>query len=220
MEFKKDTSVFTANGEDVGRIDRVVLDPHTKEVTHVVVRKGFFFTEDKVVPISLIAGATEDKVTLREDAGDLQSLPDFEETHYVVVNEEELARSARSGRYAPPLYWYPPVTPMAGYPGFYEYPGYSEPAYIAQTEQNIPEDTVALKEGAKVIAADGEHAGNIEELLTNAGADRVTHIVISQGLIFKEKKLVPSAWIGTVDENEVHLTVGSGTLDKLRSYEN
>jgi sporulation protein YlmC with PRC-barrel domain len=34
MQFKENTSVFTAHGEQVGDIDRVVLDPRTKEVTH------------------------------------------------------------------------------------------------------------------------------------------------------------------------------------------
>jgi uncharacterized protein YrrD len=43
----------------------VVLDPQTKKAIHIVVRKGFLFTEDKVVPISFISDATEDRVTLR-----------------------------------------------------------------------------------------------------------------------------------------------------------
>ena len=94
MQFKDGTAVFTSTGEEVGHIDRVVIDPGTKEVTGIVVRKGFLFTEDKVVPISLIAAATDERVTLREDAGDLQALPDFEETHYIAYDDER----ARDGK--------------------------------------------------------------------------------------------------------------------------
>src|SRR6266545_4349468 len=108
MQFKQGTGVYTSDGRDVGRIDRVVLDPKTKEVTHIVVRKGFLFTEDKIVPLSLIASALEDQVRLRPDAGDLGALPPFEETHYIPVDEAE----ARGANYpvglASPLYWYPP----------------------------------------------------------------------------------------------------------------
>ena len=55
-----------------------MLDPETKEGTHIVVRKGFLFTEDKVIPMALISAATEEGVTLRENVGDLQTLPLFE----------------------------------------------------------------------------------------------------------------------------------------------
>ena len=85
MQLKPDTQVVTADGKRVGAIDRVVLKPDTKEVTHVVVQKGFLFSEDKVVPLSLIGPATADKVTLRPDAGDLQELPNFEESYYIPV---------------------------------------------------------------------------------------------------------------------------------------
>jgi uncharacterized protein YrrD len=213
MEFKKDTDVFTVSDEQVGQVDRVVIDPHTKELTHVVVRKGWFFTQDKVVPIEMIARATEDKVILRPDLSDLETLPDFEEIHYIAIDEAELGRTSRPASSASPVYWYPPALPLAAYPG------YTIPPYVIETEQHIPEGTVALKEGAKVVAADGDHVGNIEELVTGPGTDRVTHVVISQGLLLRERKLVPSTWIETVEEDEVHLAVRSGTIDSLRPYE-
>lgn len=216
MQFKQGTEVFTAKGEEVGHIDRVVMDPQTKEVSHIVVRKGFFFTEDKVVPIDLIAAATEDRVVLREDAGDLQALPPFEETHYIPANEAELRASYPAG-YAPPLYWYPPYGAAMWNP--YTYPGYAELPYRTETERNIPEGTVALKEGAKVISADGEQVGKVEQVLTDAMADRATHLLISNGLLLKEKKLIPTLWISEVGEDEVHLTVGLRFLDQLREYQ-
>lgn len=219
MQFKKDADVFAANGEHVGQIDRVVIDPHTKQLSQVVVRKGWFFTEDKVVPVEMIAGTTEDKVTLRQDAGELEDLPDFQETHYVAASEEELARGSYTAPYIPSLYWYPPAFPLGGYPAPGYFAGAVEPGYVVETEQNIPEGTVALKEGAKVIAADGDQVGNIEQLVADSKTDRITHLVISQGLFLKEKKLVPSNWIETVDEGEVHLAVGSHIVDDLRSYE-
>jgi len=46
-----------------------------------------------------------------------------------------------------------------------------------------------------------------------------THLVISQGLLLKERKLVPTSWASTVTPDEVHLTVGSRLIEELRKYE-
>jgi uncharacterized protein YrrD len=127
MELKKGARVYSAQNDNVGEIDRVVIQPDTGEVTHIVVRKGTFFREDKVVPYGLIAAATEDRLTLRENAGDLKDLPDFEEQHYIVANEHELMRTG-GDRYVPLLYWYPPVVPPQGVPYA------AAPPYATETE--------------------------------------------------------------------------------------
>lgn len=82
MEFIKDAPVLTAENEQIGYVDRIVIDPNTKTVTHIVIRKGFIFTENKVLPISLVASGG-DQVKLREDADNLQAFPKFNEENYV-----------------------------------------------------------------------------------------------------------------------------------------
>jgi uncharacterized protein YrrD len=214
MQFKEGAKVFTSDGEKVGSVDRVVLDPRTKEVTHAVVRKGFLFAEDKVVPVSLIGAATEERVVLREDAGDLEALPDFEETFYVPIGDAE-THTPLPPDYARPLYWYPPVSTI-GWGG----PIYPPlPPYVVETERHIPEGTVALKEGARVISSEGEHVGNVEAVLTGPQADRATHLLVSRGLILTENKLVPTTWVSRVGEDEVHLLVGSRLLEQLPEYQ-
>jgi len=216
MQFKEGAKVFKADGERVGTIDRVVIEPDTKEVTHLVVQKGFLFTEDKVVPMSLVGPATEDRVTLREDAGDLEKLPDFKETHYVWVGDGE-AYPEQAG-YASPLYWYPPSGIVWWYPSYLSL-GYPKPPYVPRTERNIPEGTVALEEGAEVISRDGEHVGDVERIFTEPQENRVTHILISEGLLLKTRKLIPSRWIARVYEDQVNLRVGSRLLEGLEEYE-
>jgi uncharacterized protein YrrD len=215
MQFKEGANVFTSDGQKVGSIDRIVIDPQTKEVTHVVVQKGFLFTEDKVVPLSLVGPSTEDRVTLREDAGDLERLPDFKETHYVWKGEEE-TRTAQEAGYALPLYWYPPVNTVWWYPGYH---GYAKSPYVLKTERNIPEGTVALEEGAKALSSDGEHVGDVERVFTEPQENRATHLLLSQGLLLKQRKLVPTRWVTHVFEDEVHLAVGSHLLDALPEYQ-
>ncbi len=212
MQFKRDAKVYTSTGHEVGRVDRVVLDPKTKEVTHIVVRKGFLFTEDKLVPLNLIASANEDRVTLRPDASDLYALPPYEETHYIPLDEAESSAAAYPPDLAMPLYWYVPYG--IGSPGYIP-----PPMYRAETERNTPANTVAVKEGAKVFSADDKEVGSVERVFTDSTTDQATYIVVSQGAILKEKKSVPMSWVRTVTQDEVHLSVGASVLDNLREYQ-
>jgi uncharacterized protein YrrD len=205
MQFKQDAPVISADGQDVGRLARVVIDPRSNEITHIVVHRGFLFTEDKLVPVSLVAAAVADRVTLRAAAAaqDLTDLPNFEETHFIPTDTEDV--SLYPVGQAPSLYWYPPV-------------GVPMPLGITETTENIPEGTIALKEGAKVLTAEGESVGTIEQVLTDPLADRVTHFLISQGMLFPEKKLIPIHWVSEVNEDEVYLVVSKRTLEALQHY--
>ena len=207
MLFKQGVDVFSSDNEKVGTLDRVVMDPKTKEVTHIIVREGFLFTEDKVVPMDLIGSVTDDRITLQGSKEHLDELPDYEETHYI-------PRNAAVDDDMDTLYWNPPLDDMAGYGRYVFYP---QSQYLRRTEKNIPDGMVALAEGAKVLAEDGENVGNIETLITDPN-ERVTHLVISSGLLMKERKIIPSHWLSTVTEDEVHLSVDSHLLERLPEY--
>lgn len=226
VELKEGTSVFTFGGEEVGKINRIILDPATNEVTHIVVQKGWLFAEDKVVPFEMVSTATEDKVVLNEDIENFDELPPFEESHYIrtpeadpgAIGRDEVVEAdvSRGGsrRYpiAPGYYWYPPRGYL-GYPvGYYGWPPMA-------TVRNIPEDTIPLKEGTDVMSSDGEHIGDVERLFVDTDTNKATHFVISQGVFFPDRKLVPAHWVKSVAEDRVHLSVSAKVLENLPSYE-
>jgi uncharacterized protein YrrD len=214
MQLKQNSSVLTAGGDEVGRVDRVVIDPQSQRVTHVVVRKGTLFTEDKVVPMEMIETADEEQVRLREDAGDLESLPDFIVEEFIPI-EGEWGSSTDAWGYVPPFFWYPPL----GQAHPLGYPGYPVPPYKVETERNVPDYTVSLKEGADVLSADGDKVGEVSRVILDPDTDRVTHFLISEGLLFKERKLIPLHWVGEVVENEVRLAVDSALLERVPDYQ-
>jgi len=216
MQFKDGTSVYTFDDQNVGHVDRVVLNPNTKEVTHIVVRKGFLFTEDKIVPLNLIVSATGDRIVLQvNDANDLHALPQFEETHYIPLDETEFHSTEDEQEPVTANYWYPPMGLMSyGYSTGYDYP-----AFTIETEQNIPEGTIALKEGARVMSVDKQHVGDVARIFIESENNLASHILISDGIIFKQKKLVPVSWIREIQEDEIYLGVGAAMLDKLPEYQ-
>lgn len=219
MELKEGTSVFTSGGDEVGKISRFVLDPRTNEVTHVVLEKGWLLPEDKVVPFEMVNFASEDRVVLNEDIGNFDQLPPFEETHYIQATDEDPRTLGTPGdpvyQYAPAYYWYPSRMHV-GFPGLGL--GYF-PGAPTETTRNIPGDTVPLTEGANVMSSDGEHVGDVARLLVDSDSNKVTHFLISQGLLFKDQKLVPAHWVKSIEENKLYLAVPSRLLERLPSYE-
>jgi uncharacterized protein YrrD len=226
MQYKQNTPVYTLSGESVGQIDRVVMDPKTREVTYLVVRKGFLFTEDKVVPIESVREATEERVTLSQEVGNLDSLPAFEETQYLPADWEEdekhvgadfnpaSADKAHAMTSAPSLFWYPTIgMQMLG-----DRPALG-PAYVTRIETNIPENEVAIKPGASVMTRDDKAVGSVEEIITHAQENKVTHFVMSHGLIFKTHKAIPVQWVSEVTEDAVKLGVHSDMLERLPEYQ-
>ena len=213
MKFRQGASVYTADGQEIGHIDRVVIDPKTKQVTNVVIRKGLLFPDDRVASINLVAEATEDHINMRGDIGDLHDLPKFEEKHYVQVADGEGGSSSLSAsHYADALYGYPPAGPIAG--------ADTGPKYTSRVEQNVPEGTVAVREGARVIAEDGKLVGRVEEILTDSGTKQATHILISQGLLTKERKLIPIFWVREFEENKIYLAAPAEILETIKPYQN
>jgi len=217
MQFQDGNKVYSFDGQDVGRVDHVVLNPKTKEVTHIVVRKGFLFTEDKIIPLQLIASATEGRVSLRGDATNQDKLLPFEEAHYIPLDKADLRNAGYSADSAEALYWYPP---MGGWMGLTGSTGFSyPPPNRLETEQNIPEDTLALKEGAQVFSDNNQCVGNVTQVFTDLTSNQMTHFLVAEGALFKEKKLLPVSWIHQIQEGEIHLSVGTSVLDKLHEYE-
>lgn len=219
MELKEGMSVVTPGGEEVGRVNRFILDPATNEVTHIVVQKGWLLPEDKVVPFELITSAGEGRIVLSEDVGEFDNLLPFEETYFVRATDDNPGdpTPATGPVYpvTPAYYWYPAHTNL-GHPGL----GYGLFAWPSgETRRNIPDDTIPLKEGTDVISSDGEHVGDIDRLFVEPETNKVTHFLISQGVLFKDNKLVPVHWVKSVDEDKVHLVVSSRLLERLPAHE-
>jgi uncharacterized protein YrrD len=207
LQFKQNAKVLTANGEEIGNITRVVIHPETKIVTHIVVRKkGLFDNEEKLLPIDQIDWTTEDQITLHETADEIDVLPLFEEKRKIREEGSGFNRG-ESVSQVPTAYGMPMVVPADRVP--------PEGRFITIVEQNIPSGTVAVKEGAKVITAEGKNVGKVEAVMADVPAEQATHLLVSKGLISEEKKLVPIDWVRWIEEKEIHLSVKKDTVMEL-----
>lgn len=210
MIFKQGAMVKSADNQQVGQLERVVIDPRTQSVSHIVIERGFLFPDDRVIPVNLVQNADEDDIKVRLDADRLNDLPEFIETNYIQVPEEQ--RQVPDAALAAPFY---PAAPMPTWrPGTPIADRDIEPR-IEQQEEHIPDDTVPVQKGADVIALNDEKVGDIEEVMTDPESHRITQFVISEGLLLKEKKRVPIEWVSEIHEDNIRLAVGPKILEYL-----
>jgi len=200
IQLQKHAHVLASNAQEVGFLERVVVNPESNVITHIVVRMGPLFNkEDKLVPIELVTDTTEDLVLLDADAATVESMPLFEERQMVREGQSE-HKQAQSVGESP-----------ADIPLILD----ADATYETETVQNIPEGTIAMKEGAKVIASDGEHVGHVERIFADPEVDQITHLLISRGIFSKEVKLIPTKWILKIGEDNVYLNVTRDSIEGM-----
>jgi uncharacterized protein YrrD len=205
MQFKENTTVLAADGEKVGEVSHVVVNPRNDEVSYLVIEEGFLYNDARMVPMDQVATASGERVTLRQPATALD-LPRYEGGAYLALDELDQPTAGRAypTGFARPIIAYPPVESAE-----------EEPITIDRPDQGME-----LKEGARVISTDDEHVGDVARIFADSRSDRLTHLLISKGLLFTRDKLVPVAWVKSANADEVHLAVTSNALKNLPEYEN
>lgn len=190
MNIKQHANVITADQQKVGKVRRLVMEPHNKELTHIVVRIAQFLAlpEDKVVPIASVESANEGQVTLRAESKAFEALPAYEEKIDWDNCTPDLANAPRLTTQLPDL------------------------------KLNIPKASVVVSEGARVMSADNQRVGSVEEVQTELKADRAAYFVIADGLFNKTLKQVPADWVDDILDDEIRLTVNAETINALQTY--
>lgn len=201
MDFKEGVSVYTSDGKEGGRLHRVVIDPETHAVTHIVIQRGFLNKDDKVVPVEKVISALGDGVILECSADELNEMAPLNTTHLVPM-------TGSGGR----------DTYISGAPGSFLNQS-PEDYVVEETTRTIPDELVALKEGAPVVSADDDQVGNVERVVTNPQTLQVTHFIVSQGLLRKVRKMVPIRWVSMLADDKVYLEVGTEQLKELPEHE-
>jgi sporulation protein YlmC with PRC-barrel domain len=75
LALRRGARVVATDGQ-IGRVDGVLVDPNTEDVTHLVLREGHLWaTRDIAIPVSEIADMDEDEVRIRLDKDGIEALP-------------------------------------------------------------------------------------------------------------------------------------------------
>ena len=199
--------VRTSDDEDVGSIERLIVDPASGEVNAVVIRKGFILTEDIRIPLSALQETPEGEVRLRCTADQVKELPRFHDAAYTAA---PAGYASPLGYPSAALLWpvdYPLPVPTAGTPR----PSLAESDEVLR-QRGVDLDKVVIAQGSDIIDRDGDKVGEIHSVTVDATTGRPTKITIRKGILFTEDVELSADTIERVTDERVYLTLDKEQL--------
>lgn len=208
IQFREGAEVVSADGTELGSVERLVIDPSSASVTHLVVSRGLFFPEERVVPVEAVETADDEIVRLPSGV-EPRDLPVFEEAHYLTADRRTGSRLHPESTTDPLIWGYPPLAPAGLAPAYPLYP--DQPA--TTVKRNVPKGSHVVQTGSTVTTVDGEDVGKVREVdVADDGA--LVSFVVDPGW-FREERTVPAHFVERVDEDLVTLAIGADTLRQL-----
>lgn len=198
MRLNVGAPVYDRNDRRIGAIDRVVIDPRTNAITHIVIHKGNFLPRDVVVPANRVVVHHEDDVQIKLTDDEVDALPDFIESEFV----------------APPEGWIPP-TPYPPAASLWPVGAGYYPVVPVEQRKNVPANSFEIFEGMDVECSDGK-IGTIERIHFDEKTGEITSITVSSGLLFPNETLIPfSHEMQVVDEQRIVLPCPQKDMDRF-----
>lgn len=212
FELEEKAMVRSTSGEALGEIERYVIDPSSREVSHVVVKEGVIFTNHRLVPVDLIDHVDEEGPVLSADV-DPDQLEPFETEHYVPL--DQVSRDRIDPRIGEASIWRYPTIATGYYPA---YPGEpipyrSIPDTTRVRETNVPDDRTVLDEDTPVESVEGEVIGRIVEVVVEEDG-ALSHLIVDFDDLDGER-VVPGHWIDTIRDDRIILAVADPALQHL-----
>ncbi len=239
MRFNLGAKVYTADGEEVGKVDRLVVDPRTDTVNEFVVRRGLLTQHDVIIPTSEIRdriGNDDDhQLHLALTAARVRALPQFEESAYVVppvglfsggyggVNAGDATDSTGIGLFSGGGVLWPGSTYNAAPPSAVgtelnadaAASMEADAAGIAQDpmERSRPDD-VFIGTGTDVKAGE-KKLGTVHELVVDAQSGKVTELIVKRGLLGGKELRIPTQFIESVGSDAIYVSLNESRIEEF-----
>jgi sporulation protein YlmC with PRC-barrel domain len=189
-----DTAEFTIGAEascsdgPVGTVNRVVVDPVAKALTHLVVEPGFLHGPSRLVPLDLVEVAPG-AVRINCTKAEFEKLEPAEETRFVPGDAGYADYGAGQVGYWP--YYGLGMSPGLGLEGGIDAGlggiGGGMTSHL-ETSDTVPEGEVDVRRGDPVEATDGD-IGRVQGLVIDRGSRHVTHVLLQEGHLWGRKEV-------------------------------
>ena len=178
-----------------GKTDAVIVDPRSKEATHIIVR-GDDIPEGRLVGIDEISETTEEVIYINCSKANLAEMENFTETQYVKTDV--------------PVDVYYDVYNMP-----YVQPVSTETIEVPVDKELIPPGEIAIHRGTPVEAKDG-YIGEIGEFLIDPESGQISHLVLLEGHLWGRKEVsLPISAIDQVLHDTVYLKLEKKSIEML-----
>jgi sporulation protein YlmC with PRC-barrel domain len=199
MDIPLNVKVHCVDG-DCGKTTTIILNPITKEITHVVVKDR---QREFMVPLSLISESSAAEIKLQLSREELTQQEPFVSTQFIgqgMLDEDYDAATVAAEMDA--VMW-----PYNSLDDSYH------DVYM-QVEQ-IPHDELAIHRGAHVEASDG-HIGRVGEFIINSENNYITHLILLEGHLWGKRAVtIPISEIDQIGQDTVYLKMDKETVKSL-----
>jgi sporulation protein YlmC with PRC-barrel domain len=178
FDFNIGATVHCKNGK-FGKLQKLVVDPESMEITDLVVGKGLIRTEEWIVPVSDVDRTTDEYILLSINDTKLEKYPEYVEflsNSPVEIKTKSEQRTITSAYVAHPYVFGPA--------------GRYNPVFHHQNVQcNVNPDHEVVERGTPVHNQ-SKKIGSVDHLLVDSESRELTHIMVDPGL-FASSFIVP-----------------------------
>ncbi len=189
-------------GEDIGRLECIVLDRESYEATHLVVKQGrALYARHILMPVEWVFGSDRDRVRIEQSHDQIAALPNFELQHYVRLDllDEEQVEHPRSK--VKPTDWINYFVPLFAN-------AFGDPLHtpgVVVTDQLLAPSESAIRRGIYVESCDGHKLGEVHEVLLSEPDWGLSGIIITRGYVLKHPMRVPADWVAKIERERIVL---------------
>jgi sporulation protein YlmC with PRC-barrel domain len=195
MDVPLNSRVHCVDGE-CGRSTYVIMDPVSRQETHLVVKEKGPAAAERVVPIGWVTEATHDLIRLRCTKEQLDKMDLFFEKHYLREPLPDFEHLEGRNLLLP-----------------FRIPNVMKTVQVET--RHIPAGEMAVHRGATVEATDGR-VGQVDEFLVDPENSHITHLILHEGHLWGQKDVtIPVSEIDRVEEDTVHLKLSKRGIEAL-----
>ncbi len=200
--FKIGSSVYAVDGP-VGKLQYVVLNPHTREVSDLVV-KCDPFTGSRVVSARYIDHVDDDgSIHLTVDKDFVRRTRKFDHKEFVTVTDDGGVGSEQ-------LFWqdlYGLAAPEA-----------PKPVSKVHIDRGLNEEDVLVGKGSRVYTALGERVGVVDHVVIDHDAHELLYLVVRLPGIRRRRVIVAASQVKEWEHDAVVLNLDRDALASLPPY--
>ena len=179
-----------------GQVSRIIVNPVTREVTHLVVDPKHRYGRGRLVPVDLVDAPTG-QIRLRCTLAEFQTLRSGEETEVV----PDLDPTGHAHQEARKQY-------RLGLGVVWPVRDSGEPKAPPEvTVDSVPSGEVEVHRELTVCATDGE-IGQVQGLVVEPGGHHVTHVLLQEGRMWGRKEVaIPIGAVTKIGTLLIHLSL-------------
>ncbi|MHB8574999.1 MAG: PRC-barrel domain-containing protein [Dehalococcoidia bacterium] len=203
MDFNIGAEVIGTEGK-LGEVHRVIVDARSNHVTDLVVKHGFVFGKERVVPLSCVTGVKDGVVSVNVDGRAFEAMNGFADDRYHAPDPNYVGPPGFDNT----AFMLDRVVAFGGGVGTGQQGG-APPFGFPGGEQTSPDDRQrpVYAEGTSVHDAAGEKVGEIARMTIDPTNGSATHIVLRQGFLFHHEAEIPISWVQDLSDKGVMLNV-------------